>query len=198
MTPYYVNDLIRFHETVDLIDKENIKIATISIENDIEHCHKLRHLSNSKIQVCGINKPKYNINLDPRQVSDNPKWKFNTTPFWFQNCQEFGFSDLHFIYSFTEYDYYTLTVDFDQETKTATEIINYCDGQILIAYGIVLMEFDSSEIIFKHCTFENNTNRPFEIIAKNKSEIAFLNCTFNGEFNFIFDTDSRILIHNKT
>lgn len=194
MTTYYVKDLKSFYDNVDLIGNENIKTATISIENDIEHCHKLHHLSNSKIQISGTNKSKYNIYLDPRQVSDNPKWKFNATPFWLQNCQEFGFIDLHFTYSFYEYDYYTLTVDFDQERKTSTEIINYCDGQILIAYAIVLMEFDNSEIIFKHCTFENNTNRPFEIIAKHKSEITYVNCTFNGDFNFIFDTDSRIII----
>nr|WP_315195347.1 hypothetical protein [uncultured Flavobacterium sp.] len=197
MSSYYVKDLINFYETVDLIDNENIKTATICIENDIEHCHKLRHLSNSKIQICGTNKPKYNIYLDPRQVSDNPKWKFNITPFWFQNCKEFRFLDLHFTYSFFEYDYYTLTVDFDEETKKTTEKINYCDGQILIAYGIVLMEFDNSKINFNNCMFENNTNRAFEIIAKDKSEITFENCIFNGDFNFIFDFDSKIIIKSN-
>lgn len=194
MSTYYVKDLISLYENLDLIQNENIKTATIYIENDIEHCHKIRHLSNSKIQISGTNKSKYDIILDPRQVSDNPKWKFNTTPFWFQNYKRLSFLDLHFTYSFFEYDYYTLTVDFDEETKTTIETINYCDGQILIAYGIVLMEFDNSKINFNKCTFENNTNRPFEIIAKDKSQITFENCIFNGDFNFIFDFDSKIVI----
>lgn len=194
MSTYYVNDLISFYKNVDLIKNENIKIATLRIENDIEHCHKLRFLSDQKIQISGTNKPKYNINLDPRQVSNNPKWKFNTTPFWHQNCHGTSFIDLHFTYSFYKYDYYSLIQNYNEPTKTTTEIINYSDGQILIAYGIVLMEFDSSVINFTNCVFENNTNRPFEIIVKDKSKITFYNCTFNGNFNFIFDTDSRIII----
>ena len=197
MSTYLIQDEISFYDTVDLIEKENVKIATIHLETDTSHNHRLRFLKNQEITISGVSKPKYNIYLDPRQVSDNPNWKFNTTPFWFQNFQGLSFLDLYFTYSFYEYDYYTLIVDFDQETKKSTEIINYSDGQVLIAYGIVLMEFDGSKVNFKECIFENNTNRVFEIIAKKESQITFENCIFNGDFNFIFDFDSKIVIKSN-
>lgn len=191
---YIANDILEFFDAVDIIENDRIKQATIVLTNDVNHCHKLRFLSNLEITISSINKSNYNIYLDPRQVTDNPAWKFNTTPFWFQNQRRLCFSNLHFIYSFFKYDYYTLILDFDEETKTTTETIDYCDGQILTAFGIVLMEFDSSKVNFKHCKFENNTNRPFEIIAKKESLVTFENCNFNGDFNFIFDSNSRIII----
>ena len=197
MSTYLIQEEISFYDTVDLIEKENVKIATIHLETDTSHNHRLRFLKNQEITISGVSKPKYNIYLDPRQVSDNPNWKFNTTPFWFQNHIGINFLNLNFTYLIEQYDYIELILDFDEETNKTTEIINYSDGQVLIAYGIILMEFEGSTVNFKDCIFENNTNRAFEIIAKKESQITFENCIFNGDFNFIFDFDSKIIIKSN-
>lgn len=40
---------IDFYHTVDQIENENIKNATIYIENDISQCHLMRHLVDKMI-----------------------------------------------------------------------------------------------------------------------------------------------------
>lgn len=65
---------------------------------------------------------------------------------------------------------------------------------LLDSFCIVLMEFYNSEVNFKDCVFENNTERTFEIIINKKSVITLENCNFKGDFNFAFYVDSTVII----
>lgn len=195
METYFAGDTIEFFDAAGIIENENIQKATIVLTNDVSHCHLMRFLVDKEITITGANKPKYTISLDPRDnISSNPNWKFNSTLFFNSNNENINFSNLHFTYNIEEFDFFKITQDYDLKTKKNIETIDLKDEQFFNSFKIVFMEFYNSKIGFKDCVFENNTNRTFEIIVQKQSVITFENCTFNGDFDFIFDIDSKIVI----
>ncbi|GGF29983.1 hypothetical protein [Flavobacterium limi] len=171
MNEYYVQDTNHFFDTITKIKNEGNKEAYFIIENSIDHCHLIRFLKDVKLCITG-QKNDYNIYLDPKELSSNPNWKFNSTLFFFWDNNDIIYSNLNFVYTIQQYD--------------------FIDDPIWNSFGMVLMEFYNSKIIFKNCLFENKTNRAFEIITKDKSFIIFDKCEFIGNFNFIFDLSSNI------
>ena len=195
METYFAGDTIEFFDAAGIIENENIQKATIVLTNDVSHCHLMRFLVDKEITITGANKPKYTISLDPRDnISSNPNWKFNSTLFFNSNNENINFSNLHFTYNIEEFDFFKITQDYDLKTKKNIETIDLKDEQFFNSFKIVFMEFYNSKIGFKDCVFEKNTNRTFEIIVQKQSVITFENCTFNGDFDFIFDIDSKIVI----
>lgn len=192
METYFVSDTIQFFDAVEKIKAEHIGCATIKITNDVNHCHLIRFILDTQISLIGTNKPTYLIYLDPKEICSNPKWQFNSTLFFYYNNSDISFSNLHFTYIIEMYDFISLIPK--DETESTKDIIKFKENQILNSFSIVLMEFYYSKIEFKDCTFENNTNRIFEIIIQKQSLMTFDNCTFNGEFKFTTDIDSKVII----
>ena len=194
MTAYFIEDIKNYYETVELIENEVKGSVSLIIKNDIGHCHRLRHLDNEEISMVGLNKPKYEINIDVEEISSNPSWRFNGTLFFYSGRDNINFSNLHFIHVlnylyFVDFDY-----EYDEETDKYIELIELKNDFNFSAFNILLMEFSGSTMEFKDCTFENNTNKKFEIIANKKSHITFTNCVFDGAFIFSFDSNSKISI----
>lgn len=174
MIEYLVNDTIQFFDVINKIKTDKTRQASIILKNEVSHCHLLRFLNDVVLNIIGF-KTKYNIYLDPKQLSSNPKWKFNSTLFFYSNNQDISYSNLTFGYFIEQYD--------------------FMNDPLLDSFGIVLMEFYNSKITFKDCEFENNTDRNFEIIIHKKSVITFENCNFKGDFNFILDIGSNVIIN---
>lgn len=192
MKTYFANDTIQFFDAVEKIKTKNTRYNTITITNDVNHCHLIRFVPDREICILGYDKPKYLIYLDPKEISSNPKWQFNSTLFFYSNNWNISYSNLHFTYIIEKYDFISST--FNITTDNTTETINLKDDQILNSFNIILMEFYNSKVKFKGCTFENNTNRTFEIVIQKQSLITFENCIFKGEFKFTIDIDSKAII----
>lgn len=173
MAQYLVEDTIQFFDAIAKIKSEKNDEASIIIKNSVDHCHLLRFLDLVKLNIVGRNVD-YNIYLDCKELSSNPEWKFNSTLFFHSANIGITYSYLKFTYNIESYD--------------------FMDDPILNSFSIVFMEFYKSEINFKDCHFENSTGRKFEIIVKSESTIIFENCNFEGNFNFIFDISSNIII----
>ncbi len=173
MCEYFVEDTIQFFDAIAKIKSGKNEEAAILIGNNVDHCHLLRFLDAVKLNIVGRN-VNYNIYLDCKELSSNPAWKFNSTLLFHSDNHDITYSGLKFTYNIESYD--------------------LMDDPILNSFSIVFMEFYNSEINFKDCHFKNSTARTFEIIVKNKSSICFENCNFEGNFNFIFDIQSNIII----
>lgn len=173
MSEYFVEDTIQFFDVIAKIKSEKNEEASILIGNNVDHCHLLRFLDAVKFNIVGRN-VNYNIYLDCKELSSNPEWKFNSTLFFHSDNIGITYSGLKFTYNIESYD--------------------LMDDPMFNSFSIVFMEFYNSEINFKDCHFENSTDRTFEIIVKSKSSIIFENCNFEGNFNFIFDISSNIII----
>jgi len=193
MITYFASDTIYFFDAVEKIKIGNSGCETITITNDVNHCHLIRFILGAKISIIGVNKPKYLIYLDPKEICSDPKWQFNSTLFFYSNNSDIRFSNLHFTYIIEIYDFISSKPKVEAD-NTTTEIINLEENQNHNSFTIVLMEFYNSKIDFKDCTFENNTNRVFEIIIQKESLITFHNCTFIGDFIFTLDIDSKRII----
>lgn len=174
MVEYIVSDTIQFFDAIGKIKTDKTRKASIIIKNEVNHCHMLRFLNGVQLDVGGY-KTNYNIYLNCKELSSNPNWKFNSTLFFHSGNNEITYSDLNFVYTIEQYD--------------------FMSDPLLDSFGIVLMEFYNSKVIFKDCVFQNNTNRTFEIMIKKKSIIIFENCNFKGDFNFIFDIGSNVIIN---
>ncbi|TDX11325.1 hypothetical protein [Flavobacterium sp. S87F.05.LMB.W.Kidney.N] len=172
MKEYLVGDTNSFFDAITEIQNKDLKEASIAINGSVNHCHLFRHLKDVKLNVNGDNSS-YNIYLDPKELNSNPKWKFNSTLFFHSDNNDITYSSLNFIYTIEQYE--------------------FIDNPVLNSFGIVLMEFYDSEVKFKDCTFENNTDRTFEIIAKKKSNVTFEKCLFKGDFNFIIDIGTNVI-----
>lgn len=172
MKDYLAGDTNSFFDAITEIENKDLKDASIVITGSVNHCHLLRHLKDVKLNING-NNSSYNIYLNPKELNSNPKWKFNSTLFFHSGNNDIKYSDLNFTHTIEQYD--------------------FISDPILNSFGIVLMEFYNSNVIFKDCTFENNTDRTFEIIAKKRSNITFDRCLFKGDFNFIIDIGSNVI-----
>lgn len=174
MIDFFVNDTIQFFDVIDKIKTDKIRQASIILKNEVSHCHLLRFLNDVELNIIGF-KINYSIYLDPKELSSNPNWKFNSTLFFHSGNSDITYSNLNFVYTIEEYD--------------------FISDPLLDSFSIVLMEFYNSTVNFKNCVFHNNTNRTFEIIVKKQSIITFKNCNFKGDFNFIFDIGSNVIIN---
>lgn len=174
MVKYVVNDTIQFFDAISKIKTDKTRKASIIIKDEVNHCHMLRFLNDVVLNIIGF-KTEYNIYLDPKELSSNPNWKFNSSLFFHSGNKDITYSDLNFVCTIEQYD--------------------FMSDSLLDSFGIVLMEFYNSQVNFKNCQFENNTDRAFEIIVKKKSVINFENCNFKGDFNFIFDIGSNAIIN---
>lgn len=193
MTEYIINDLIDFYDIVDQIEDDNIKKVTLIITKDIDHCSRLRCLRDKQITVRGLNKPEYDICLNRREISSDPNWYFNWTSFIHSGIY-INYLNLYFTYLIQEFVCTNTSHEYDEKTNKYIEVIDLEDSQNFNSFKILLMEFSKSVIVFKDCILENNTNRTFEITAKKESKITFENCIFNGDFIFITDVNSKIVI----
>lgn len=173
MKEYFVSDTNRFFDVFTEIKNEEIREASVNIKDIVDHCHLLRFLKDVKLNINGSNTD-YRIYLDPKELSSNPEWKYNSTLFFHSDNNDFTYSNLNFVYSIEQYD--------------------FMDDPILNSFGIVFFEFYNSQVLFKDCEFDNKTDRTFEIIVKRKSSITFENCKFKGDFNFVFDVGSNLII----
>lgn len=174
MVEYIVHDTIQFFDAIGKIKTDKTRKASIMIKNEVSHCHMLRFLNGVQLHIGG-SKTNYKIYLDPKELSSNPNWKFNSTLFFHSGNNDITYSNLNFVYTIEEYD--------------------FSSDPLLDSFSIVLMEFYNSTVIFKDCVFQNNTNRTFEIIVKKQSVITFENCNFKGDFNFIFDIGSNAILN---
>lgn len=194
MTAYFIEDIKNYYETVELIENEVKGRVTLIIKNDIDHCRKIRYLDNEEISVVGLNKPKYEISIDALGMTYGPYWRFNDTLFFYSGRDNINFSNLHFIHVLGHLYNIDFNYEYDEETDKYIELIELKNEFNFSSFNILFMEFSGSTMAFKDCTFENNTNKKFEINAKKKSHITFTNCVFDGAFIFSFDNNSKISI----
>jgi hypothetical protein len=190
MTEYFIEDLQNYYDTVEIIENKGLSNVSLVIKNDISHCHKLSYLADQEISIVGLNKPEYNIYIESIRTVLISQWKFNTSNFSYYHTHNINFRNLHFTYFIEQNGHVIISYDYDEKTDRQIEIIALINKFYVESFGIILMEFSSSTMEFKDCTFENNTNKTFEIIAKKNSNITFINCLFDGDF--IFDITSKI------
>lgn len=171
-----------------------------SLSSNVDGSYFIRKLENKLIVVTNEldSQIRWKIELEPRAISSNPLWEFNTTSFSFGNnkIQKIIFINITFIHEFCDYsDIVTIEKDNLYGGKSI-ERIESTDNRLSGCREILFMEASHDcSLTFFNCTFVNNTNKKFKVISRNNSFLSFVNCKFNGDFVFEI-LDQSIIVNN--
>lgn len=190
------NDLDNLAEENQANDTQVI----FSITGNVDSCHFLSKLENQLIVVTNEQEKEVKclIELEPRPISTDPNWEFNTSSFSFGNkkFQKMIFSNITFFHQICDYsDIVTIDIENIYDGKFI-ERIKSNDSRLSGCQEILFIEASgNASLTFFNCTFQNNTNKKFKLVSRNNSFLSFVNCRFQGDF--IFENLEKSIIVNN-